>query len=175
MEFFYCKKLGVRWMKIAIMSDSHDSILNLKKAISLAKEKEAKVLFHCGDLISPFMVPVLAEFGKETHLILGNNRGDIYLMSQHLKKYPYIQFHGESAEVEIGGYKIAMVHYPRIAYALALTGEYDFVFCGHTHNYEVKEVGRCLVINPGELLGKDEDPGFVILDAEKKQVERIKI
>ncbi len=162
-------------MKIAIMSDSHDAIPNLKKAVKLAIEKQAEILFHCGDLISPFMIPVLAEFGRETHLILGNNRGDIYLMSQHLKKYPYIHFHGESAEVEIKGYKIAMVHYPKIAYALALTGEYNFVFCGHNHTYEVKEIKGCLVVNPGELLGKDEDPGFVILELESKTVERIKI
>ena len=61
-------------MKIAIMSDSHDAIPNLKKAVKLAIEKQAEILFHCGDLISPFMIPVLAEFGRETHLILGNNR-----------------------------------------------------------------------------------------------------
>jgi len=160
-------------MKVAVLSDSHDSIPNLRKAIEKAVEFKAEVLFHCGDLISPFMIPVLSEFGKETHLILGNNRGDIFLMMQHLKKYPYIHFHGEQAFLEMGNYKIAMVHYPKIAYALAQTQEYDFVFCGHTHIYEVKEVGKTLVVNPGEILGKEGNPTFVMLDLESKKVEKI--
>ena len=160
-------------MKVAIMSDSHDSIPNLEKAIKLAQGKGAEVLFHCGDLISPFMVPVLAKFSKETHLILGNNRGDIYLMCEHLKKYPHIKFHGEQAFLDIKNYKIAMVHYPKIAYAFASTGEYDFVFCGHTHVYEIKEIGKTLVINPGEILGKEGAPSFVILDLKTKEHERI--
>ncbi|NPA39238.1 MAG: metallophosphoesterase [Thermodesulfobacteria bacterium] len=160
-------------MKVAILSDSHDSIPNLKKAIETALRKDAEVLFHCGDLISPFMIPVLANFGKETHLILGNNRGDIFLMMQHLKKYPHINFHGEQAFLEVKGFKVAMVHYPKIAYALAQTQEYDFVFCGHTHVYEVKEVGKTLVLNPGEILGKEGTPTFAILDLESKKVEKV--
>ena len=162
-------------MKVAIMSDSHDAIPNLEKAVNLALDKGAEVLFHCGDLISPFMIPVLAKFGKETHLILGNNRGDIYLMTEHLKKYPHIKFHGEQAYLEIAGYKVAMVHYPKIAYALATTGEYDFVFCGHTHVYEVKEIGKTLVINPGEILGKEGAPSFVVLELETKKLEKVEL
>ena len=145
----------------------------MEKAIELALTKGAEVLFHCGDLISPFMIPVLAKFGKETHLILGNNRGDVYLMMEHLKKYPHIKFHGEQAFLDIKNYKIAMVHYPKIAYAFAVTGEYDFVFCGHTHVYEIKEIGKTLVINPGEILGKEGAPSFVILDLKTKEHERI--
>ena len=162
-------------MKFGIISDSHDSIPNLKRAIDILSQKEVDVLFHCGDLISPFMIPVLSEFKRETHLILGNNRGDIYLMGEHLKKFPWIKFHGEQAFLEIAGYKIAMVHYPKIAYALAKTKEYDFVFCGHTHVYEVKEIEGVLVINPGEILGKEGAPSFAILEPETKVVEKVEL
>jgi len=160
-------------MKVAVISDSHDSISNLKKAVNLAKEKGAEVLFHCGDLISPFMVPILGEFPGDVHLILGNNRGDVYLLTQNIKKYPNVNFYGEQAFLEVKGFKIAMVHYPKIAYALALTGEYDFVFCGHTHVYEVKEVGNTLVINPGEILGKEGNPSFVVIDLNTKDLEKV--
>ena len=162
-------------MKIAIISDTHDSIPNLEKAIKIIKEKGAEQIFHCGDLISPFMIPILGKFEKPIHLILGNNPGDIFLMMKHLKNYPQINFHGEMAFLNINNFKIAMVHYPKIAYALASTGEYDFVFCGHTHEYEVKEIGKTLVINPGEILGKEGDPTFAIIDLEKKEIEKIVI
>lgn len=160
-------------MKIAIMSDSHDCIPNLKKAINICLKEKVEKIFHCGDLISPFMIPVLGEFEKEVHLILGNNPGDIYLLIQKILSYPHIKFHGDSAFLEVEGYKIAMVHYPKIAYAFAKTGEYNFVFCGHTHKYEVKEIEKTLVINPGEILGKEGEPSFVILDLKTKEYEKI--
>lgn len=160
-------------MKIAIMSDSHDSISNLKKAIEICLKEKVEKIFHCGDLISPFMVPFLGNFNKEIHLILGNNPGDIYLLTQKILNYPNIKLHGESAFLEVDGYKIAMVHYPKVAYAFARTEEYDFIFCGHTHRYEVKEIGRTLVINPGEILGKEGKPSFVILDLKTKEHKKI--
>ncbi len=162
-------------MKIGIMSDSHDSIPNLKKAIDLCLKQEVEVIFHCGDLISPFMIPILGEFKGEIHLILGNNPGDIFLLMQKLSEYPNIKFYGENAFLELIGYKIGMVHYPKIAYLLAKSGEYNFIFCGHTHRYEVKKINNTLVINPGEILGKEGLPSFVILDLQTKEYQKITI
>lgn len=155
------------------MSDSHDSIPNLQEAIDICLKEGVEKIFHCGDLISPFMVPILGKFNREIYLILGNNPGDIYLLMQKILDYPNIKFQGDNAFLEIEEYKIAMVHYPKIAYALAKTEEYDFIFCGHTHKYEVKEFGKSLVINPGEILGKEGSPSFVILDLKTKKHEKI--
>jgi len=160
-------------MKIALMSDSHDSIPNLQKAVEISIKEKCEKIFHCGDLISPFMVPILGKFNKEIHLILGNNPGDIFLLMQKILEYPNIKLHGDNAFLEIEDYKIAMVHYPKIAYALAKTEEYDFIFCGHTHKYEIKEIGKTLVINPGEILGKEGTPSFVILNLKTREYEKI--
>jgi len=161
-------------MKVAIMSDSHDAIPNLEKAVMIAKEKGAEMIFHCGDLISPFMLPILAKFEKEVHLILGNNKGDVFLLCETLKKFPQIKLHGDQAFLKVKQFNIAMVHYPQIAYGLACTGDYDFVFFGHTHVYEVKEVGKTLMLNPGELLGKEgELVSFILLNLETKEFEKI--
>jgi len=162
-------------MFVAVMSDSHDNIGSLDKAIEIAKNRRCEILFHCGDLISPFMVPILGKFAKEINLILGNNKGDVFLLCEHLKNYPQVKLHGEEAFLEIYGYKIAMVHHPKVAYLLAKTEEFDFVFCGHTHRFEVKEFGKTLLINPGELLGKEGTPTFVILDLKTKTWEKIEI
>ena len=160
-------------MRLAIISDSHDHIPHLRKALSLARERGAEVVFHCGDLISPFMVPVLAEFPGPVHLILGNNRGDPHLLEKQVARFPHIHFHGEFAFVEVGGLHIAMVHYPELARGFAATGDYDLVLCGHTHVWKTLQVGGCLILNPGELLGKEGPPTLALYDTEERRVEKV--
>ena len=160
-------------MKFVIVSDSHDHIPNLKAAVEKARELGAEVLFHCGDLISPFMIPVLAEFPGPVHLILGNNRGDPYLLEKQVARFENIYFHGEFAFLEEAGLSIAMVHYPDLARGFAATGDYDLVLCGHTHVYKVLKHGRATVINPGELLGKEGSPTFALYDSETGKVEKV--
>lgn len=160
-------------MKVAIVSDSHDRIDHLEWAIFEAHKRGVQRLFHCGDLISPFMVLSLAKFQGQVELIFGNNRGDVFLLCKILKDYSQITLHGEEAFLEIDGLKIAMVHYPKVAEKLAKSGDFDYVFCGHTHKFKVWEVGKTLIINPGELMGKEGLPCFVILDLKSKAWEKI--
>lgn len=162
-------------MLVAIMSDSHDHIENLAQAVEIAKKEGCERIFHCGDLISPFMLPILAQFEGKVDFILGNNRGDIVLLFQILKDYPTINFHGEWAFLEFEGFKIVMTHYPHYAYAFASENKYDYVFFGHTHLYEVKEVGKTLVINPGEIMRRKGESSFVILNLKTREVKKIKI
>lgn len=151
-------------MKVAIVSDSHDRIDHLEWAIAEAHKRGVKRLFHCGDLISPFMVLTLAKFQGPVELIFGNNRGDVFLLCKLLRDYPQITLHGEEAFLEVEGLKIAMVHYPKVAEKLARSGEFHYVFCGHTHKLKVWEIEKTLIINPGELMGKEGPPSFVVLD-----------
>ena len=67
-------------MKIAILSDSHDNIPNLRMAVELCNKRGTGMIIHCGDLISPFMLDELAEFTGAVHLIYGNNAGDQHLI-----------------------------------------------------------------------------------------------
>lgn len=156
-------------MKVAIVSDSHDRIDHLEWAIETAHGEGAERLLHCGDLISPFMVLSLAKFKGQIDLIFGNNRGDVFLLCKLLKEYPHITLHGEEAFLELDGFKVAMVHYPKIAEKLAKGGEFDYLFCGHTHKFKVWEVGKSLIINPGELMGKEGLPSMVILDLRSRE------
>ncbi|MCS7149749.1 MAG: YfcE family phosphodiesterase [Caldimicrobium sp.] len=156
-------------MKVAIVSDSHDRIDHLEWAIEIANHEGAERLLHCGDLISPFMVLSLAKFKGQVDLIFGNNKGDVFLLCKLLKEYPHISLHGEEAFLELDGFKVAMVHYPKIAEKLAKGGEFDYIFCGHTHKFKAWEVGKSLIINPGELMGKEGLPSMVILDLRSRE------
>jgi putative phosphoesterase len=163
-------------MLIAILSDSHDHIPNLHKAVQRANREGAEILIHCGDLISPFMLPELHAFDGRVHLLYGNNAGDQHLISSRCATMFYnITHHGLQGEIEADGLKIGFIHYPHTGKALAMTGAYDIVCCGHNHEQGVETINSCLLINPGDLLGKDEKPGFMLLDTTEKSVHRIEV
>ncbi len=163
-------------MLIAILSDSHDHIPNLHRAVQRANREGAEVLIHCGDLISPFMLPRLQAFAGQVHLIYGNNAGDQHLISSRCATiFDNITHHGLQGEINADGLKIGFIHYPHTGRALAMSGEYDIVCCGHNHEQATETLGSCLLINPGDLLGKDEQPGFMLLNTADTSVRRITV
>ena len=85
-----------------------------------------------------------------------------------------VQYHGADARIELGGRRIFLVHYPDYGYAMACTGEWDLVCCGHSHCAGVEQVanvkgGRSWLANPGTVaaLGRsgDVDPRRPRVDA----------
>ena len=161
-------------MRIAVLSDSHDHIPNLRAAVSLCNERSVALLIHCGDLISPFMLPELADFKGPVHLIYGNNVGDLHLITSLCHaKFPSFTHHGIRGVVEAGGRRIAFHHYPELARGLCLGKIFDIVCCGHNHTYRVEKIGDCLLVNPGELLGKEGQPTFCIIETEDLSTEKI--
>ena len=163
-------------MLIAILSDTHDHIANLRSAVEVCNARGAFLLIHCGDLISPFMLQELAAFKGPSHLVYGNNVGDLYLISSFCTdRYPSISHHGIRGAIEADGRRIAFHHYPELARGLALSGRFDIVCCGHNHTYGVEQVGNCLLINPGELLGKDGQPTFCLVDTTTLQTEKVPV
>jgi putative phosphoesterase len=163
-------------MRIAVLSDTHDQILNLRAAVAYCNAYGAIMLIHCGDLISPFMLPELAEFKGAIHFVYGNNAGDQHLISRQCgTKYPAITHHGNLGAVEAGGRKIAFTHYPEMARGIASQKLFDAVCCGHNHKYNVETIEGTVLINPGHLLGKDSQPGFCILETSTMDVERVEV
>jgi hypothetical protein len=154
-------------MKAAIVSDIHDNIWNLEAILRQVQHTGAEVLLFLGDLCAPFTLAQLAEgFGGPIHVIFGNNDGDIFMISKIASKHPQVTLHGQLAEIEVGGKKVALNHYPDIARRLAESGAYDAVFSGHDHKRYVHKVGKTLWANPGEVMGRFGQPGFGLWDTE---------
>lgn len=158
-------------MRIGILSDSHDHVWNLRVAVD-ALAGSADVLVHCGDLCSPFIVPILAAFPGPVHAVFGNNDADRYRLERNAAKTENVTLHGESFLGELGGKRIAVQHFHDLAPALAASGRYDLVCFGHDHRHLVRREGEAWLINPGAILGwqpadgTDVDPTFVVLDTE---------
>lgn len=161
-------------MLIAILSDSHDQITHLHRAVEVANNAKAEVLIHCGDLISPFMLARLERFNGPVHLIYGNNAGDQHLISSRCqRKGINIHHHGITGEIVLDNISIGFNHYPDLARGLAASGKYNIVCCGHNHICSIEKIGKCLLVNPGDLLGKEIPPGFLLLNIHTGKAERI--
>ena len=154
-------------MKIAILSDSHDNIWNLEKALVDVSEQGCDVLLHCGDLVAPFILAQMAEaFAGPIHVVEGNNDGDGRLQQQVAAGFPQITLHGPYAELELGGRKVALIHYPEPARRIAQSGVFDLVCYGHDHLQHRERIGDCLLVNPGEVMGRYGSPSWGIYDCE---------
>lgn len=152
-------------MKLAVLSDIHDNIWNLETALRQVRDSGAEVLLFLGDFCAPFTLAQIAEgFAGPVHAVFGNNDGDTFLLSRVAAKHAQVTLHGQLAELDLGGRKIALNHYPDIARRLAESGAYDAVFSGHDHQRYVHHIGRTLWANPGDLMGRFGQPGFGLYD-----------
>jgi len=163
-------------MIIAVFSDSHDNIWNLSKALEIVAEEQAELLVHCGDYCAPFVLAELAKFGGDIHGVFGNVDGDKFLMADFIHtKFTNITLYDDVGELEVEGVKVAFVHKLKIARALAATGDYQAVFFGHTHEKMSERIGNCLLVNPGEIMGRINTPSFCLFDTDKKEIQHIEV
>jgi putative phosphoesterase len=156
-------------MKVCILSDSHDHIPLLDAAVAEAHAAGAEVVLHCGDVVAPSTLEGLGKHGLPVHVIHGNNTGDLYTLGR-LAARPggLIHYHGMDAALELGGRRIFLVHYPHYARAMAATGDWDLVCCGHSHKPAQEALpnlrGRTtLLVNPGTVGGVGNAPATYVL------------
>lgn len=166
-------------MRIAIISDSHDNVPNMEKALKYINEEGIKIIIHCGDLCSPSMLKRILEpnFKGKIYLIHGNV-SERERLEDYADKYDNVDLCGDEGEIEIDDKKIAFTHFPIEAKKLAESGKYDIVFYGHTHQpweenlqhttYNSKPVR---LVNPGTLAGMFYKATFAIYDTETDKLE----
>ena len=162
--------------EIAILSDTHDQVANLRAVIDFCNTRQIDHMIHCGDLISPFMLKELGRLNGKVHLIYGNNMGDLTNISAFCQtRFTNVTHHGPFGELQYGGLHIGFVHYPHLAKGLAGSATYDVVCYGHNHKRQIHRIGSTLLINPGQLLGEDNDAGFTVLNCTELTTKRYQI
>ena len=145
-------------MKVCILSDSHDHIPLLDAAVQDARAEGVEAILHCGDVVAPSTLNCLRKYDLPVHVIHGNNMGDLYALGMMAGKNDLITYHGMDAGITLAGRRIFLVHYPHYAAAMAATGDWDLVCCGHTHLVKLEEIknvkgGITHLINPGTIGG----------------------
>ncbi len=165
---------GAILMRLAVMSDSHDRLDHLELALDQVRAGGAGALLFCGDFCAPFSLAAMAGgFEGPIHAVFGNNDGDPFLLSRVAAGHPHVTLHGQLAELELDGCRVALNHYPEIARRLAESGAYDAVFSGHDHRIYQHCIGHCLWANPGEVMGRFGRPTFGWFDTEQRRFEHV--
>ena len=156
-------------MKIGILADSHDNLPALVKAVSLFNDAGVSLVLHAGDLISSFTAKPFKQLNCELTAVYGNNDGDIIGLAQAFEGKIYRAPH----LVQFKGKKILLMHEPDNLDALAISGKFDAIIYGYTHEIDIRK-GPALVINPGECGGWLSGRRTVALwDVEKGQVNTV--
>ena len=63
-------------LKIGILSDTHDNLVKLEKAVIFFNKNRVGFVFHAGDFVAPFTIAKLNELSCEWAGVFGNNDGE---------------------------------------------------------------------------------------------------
>jgi putative phosphoesterase len=163
-------------MKIGVLSDTHDNLSNIRKAVDVFSKHGVEALIHAGDFCSPFTLPEfkpLADKGLKMHAVFGNNDGDRALLVK--RAGDFCSFADGTRNVELGGRRIVVMHYPDLSQDLFTLGTYDLVIYGHDHKVRV-EGDRRKLLNPGTCSGYLADSATVALfDTDTLAVDIIRL
>lgn len=163
-------------LKIGIISDSHDHLDNMKKAVRLFNEQKVSHVFHAGDIISPFVAPmVFKELKSKLTCVFGNNDGERFGLKTQFTAIG-AEISADQISIVINGKKIVLFHtiHINILESLIQSHKFDVIIYGHTHNMELKTVSNTLVINPGEACGYLTGKATIgIIDLDEMQAEII--
>jgi uncharacterized protein len=166
-------------MLIGILSDSHDNVPMIERAVGRFNAAECELVLHAGDLVAPFALAVLAKLSCPWKAIFGNNDGEkiglklkAASLGGSIQKPPLV--------VETGGRRIAVLHDCPDPQGAARTLSADVLIYGHTHQLLVEQPqgdGKPpLLLNPGECGGwLSGDPTVALLNTDNLEVEIIEL
>jgi putative phosphoesterase len=144
-------------MLIGIITDTHDHLVGLQKAVEIFKKSKVEMVIHCGDWVSPFTLEFfdrqMEDLKVPVKSVVGNNPGDLKrtMMSNFKMKNPIEWAKTVMLELSIDGKNIVVYHGDdrEILATLIDSQKYDVIFTGHTHASRNEVIGKTLVFNPG--------------------------
>ena len=94
---------------IGIISDSHDNLNAIRKAVEFFNKKEVKAVLHAGDIVSPFTVRAFKELKSKLYFVFGNNDGDKVTLTRWFEEIGATAC-GDFGDLTIDGLHIALLH-----------------------------------------------------------------
>jgi putative phosphoesterase len=148
-------------MLIGIMSDTHDNLPMVDKAVKRLLDENVDLILHAGDYVAPFVIPHFKPFRGKFIGVFGNNDGDHELLKRRFTEFG-LEIRGIFAEVNVNNLRIALLHGgepgsepgpSELLKSLLSTKCYNVIIHGHVHEAEAHKKGTTLIINPGEVCG----------------------
>lgn len=139
-------------MKIGIISDSHENLRMIGRAVGIFNSEGVGIVFHAGDIISPIMFKELRNLKAKVYAVFGNNDGERLILRERFNEMGWVISDGPF-EVDVEGKKFLLMHQPFNLDAIIKSQVYDVIIYGHTHKLDIRREGGTLILNPGESGG----------------------
>lgn len=165
-------------MRIGIISDTHDNLPLIEIAVRKLNEENVSLVLHAGDYVSPFTIPKFKKLNMKLIGVFGNNDGDHEFLKKRFSECPNCEVRGRFAEVNVEGFKIALLHgdETELLDALINCGGFDAVVHGHSHAKVSRRNGKTLIVNPGEACGYLTSKATIaLLDTAKPEAKIIEL
>jgi len=165
-------------MLVGLMSDTHDRLPMVEKAVKKFNEENVSLVLHAGDYVAPFVIPKFKELKAKLVGVFGNNDGDHELLKKRFSENKNLEIHRTFATVTVDSLKIALLHGDEVELLGALidTGGFDVIVHGHGHNAKVYRKGKTLVVNPREVCGYLSGKSTIaVLDTVKREAQIIEL
>jgi len=174
----------VSTLLIGIMSDTHDHLSLVDKAVEKLQQQKVELVLHAGDYISPFVIPHFKPFKGRFIGVFGNNDGDHEFLKRRFAEFG-LDIRGVFAEVKMEGLRIAMLHggepggppgASELLKSLIESECFDVIVHGHVHEARAYKKGKTLIINPGETCGYlTQKPSIAVLNTKTLDVKTISL
>ena len=136
-------------MRLGILSDTHDRLPLIERAVRVFNGEEVDLVIHAGDYCAPFSLRPLEDLKMDWMGVLGNNDGEVL----GLLKASGGRIKTGSLSLNLKGKRILVDHITPLRTSLAASGDFDLIVFGHTHERKALEERGCLCVNPGEVCG----------------------
>lgn len=139
-------------MIIGLVSDTHDRIHMIDRAVERFNEERVGLVLHAGDYIAGFTASHWEPLEARMIGVLGNNCAETMELKE---RYAAVgaEIRGYFAEVEEDGVRIALTHGHMAEELDRAYSGYDVVVRGHTHRARISRMDDVLTVNPGEACG----------------------
>ena len=139
-------------MKLGVISDTHDRVPNIEKAVEIFNRENVAAVLHCGDFVAPFSVLPFKKLQAPLFAVFGNNDGEKDGLAALFQKNGWT-LNQRPWRFEYGGKRIIMLHEPATMDQHIQDGGADLVVFGHTHEKHFRKSGSMMIVNPGEGCG----------------------
>jgi len=163
-------------MKVAIISDIHDNILNLDKVLKYVRDHNIERMICCGDFGSEETMAYLSKnFSGLIRAVLGNADEGHLDFEKVEGKYNNVKLSKHVNNFSIDNKQVLVVHEPRHYEKYLANDDLKYIFYGHTHKpwQEVKS-GK-MVLNPGNVSNYGYSPTFAIWETDSDKFELVQL
>ena len=159
-------------MRIAILSDTHSRHATVETALKMIEERGVELILHCGDIDDADTVWL---FPGNTHFVFGNCDSERTSLRQAIHGIG-ATLHEPFGKLDLAGNRIAFIHGDdkKLFEKLENSGQYDYLFYGHSHVASEHRTGPTRIINPGAL-HRARPKTFAVLDLESGDMASISL